>query len=64
MNVYQVKINNMFTATIKLEEVLKHCNDWKFFCWEEGWSEWCVNEGGGDIEIVLTKEKLIKYGLI
>lgn len=49
---------------ITLSEVLDRCSDWEYFCEEEGWSEWCVNEGGGDTEILLTEEKAIKYGVI
>ncbi len=28
------------------------------------WSEWAVNEGGGDIEVSLTEEDAIKYGVL
>jgi len=47
-----------------LKEVLDKCNDWEYFCKEEGWSEWTVNEGGGDVEIQLTDRQCYKYGLI
>jgi len=46
---------------VTLEEVLDRCNDWEYFCKEEGWSEWAVNEGGGDVEI---QQQCHKYGLI
>lgn len=49
---------------ITLSEILSKCNDWDYFCEQEGYSEWCVNEGGGDIEVVLSEEQGIKYGLI
>lgn len=49
---------------ISLEEVLDRCNDWDAFCENEGFSVWCVNEGGGDIEISLTEKQAIKYGII
>jgi len=44
-----------------LEEV---CNDWDLFCKEQGWSEWAVNEGGGDIQVTLTEEEAFKYGVL
>ena len=50
--------------TLTLEEVLHKCNDWEVFCEEKGYSEWAVNEGGGDIEVSLTEEEVIKYGII
>ena len=50
--------------TITLDEVLDLCDDWEYFCEQEGWNEWCINEGGGDILTVLSYEKAIKYGII
>lgn len=47
-----------------LEEILHKCNDWEQFCSDEGWSEWAVNEGGGDIAVSLDEEKAKKYGII
>ena len=52
------------TIYITLDEVLSRCNDWDNFCEKEGFSEWCVNEGGGDVEISLSEEKAIEYGII
>lgn len=49
---------------LTLADVLHRCNDWEGFCENEGWSEWAVNEGGGDIDVVLTEEKAKTYGLI
>lgn len=49
---------------ITLEEVLDRCNDWDYFCDEEGYDIYCVNEGGGDIEIYLSEKKAKKYGII
>lgn len=49
---------------ITLDEVLEKCNDWEYFCDKEGYSEWAVNEGGGDIEICLSEKKAKKYGII
>ena len=54
----------MMTITLTLEEILHKCNDWEYFCQEEGWSEWAVNEGGGDIEVYLTEEQCYKYGIL
>ena len=50
--------------SLTLSEILDRCNDWDEFCSDKGWSEWCVNEGGGDIEVTLTEEEAIKYGVI
>lgn len=47
-----------------LSEILNRCNDWDYFCEEEGWSVWAVNEGGGDISVNLNEEQAIKYGII
>jgi hypothetical protein len=52
------------TITMTLREVLKRCNDWDYFCEEEGWSIWCINEGGGDLNITLTEEKCYRYGIL
>ena len=43
---------------------MDRCNDWIYFCEEERWSEWSVNEGGGDITIQLSEEQCNKYGII
>ena len=47
-----------------LEEVLHKCNDWEYYCREEGCNEYAVNEGGGDIQVELNKEQAKKYGII
>ncbi|KKM14261.1 hypothetical protein LCGC14_1707870 [marine sediment metagenome] len=47
-----------------LSEALEKCNDWRTFCKEQGWNEYAVNEGGGDIEVTLTIEDAERYGLI
>jgi hypothetical protein len=52
------------TITITLSEALDKCRDWGDFCAEFGWSEWCVNEGGGHITQSLTEEEAIKHGII
>ncbi len=49
---------------LTLEEVLDRTHDWEKFCREQGWNEWAVNEGGGDIEVSLTEEDAIKYGVL
>jgi len=49
---------------LTLEEVLDRTNDWEKFCREQGWDEWAVNEGGGDIEVSLTEEEAFKYGVL
>ena len=50
--------------SLSLKEVLEQCSDWLYFCDEEGWDVYCVNEGGGDIEVSLSYEQSKKYGLI
>lgn len=50
--------------TMRLDEILRRCNDWETFCEKEGWSEWSVNEGGGHIRVALSEEKAKEYGLI
>jgi len=52
------------TITFTLEEILDNCSDWDFFCKEEGWSEWAVNEGSGNVSVCLTEEQCYKYGLL
>ena len=49
---------------LTLEEILDRCNDWEKFCENEGWSVWAVNEGGGDIDVALSEDKAIEYGII
>lgn len=49
---------------LTLREVLDKCNDWDYFCEEEGWSVWAVNEGGGDCAVSLTEEQAKKYGIL
>lgn len=50
--------------SLTLAEILDKCNDWDFFCEEKGFSVWAVNEGGGDVEVSLTEEEAIKFGII
>ncbi len=52
------------TIHLTLEEALNRCNDWTALCAAKGWSEYAVREGGGDIEIVLTEEEALEYGII
>jgi len=49
---------------LSLSEVLDTCSDWDSFCADKGWSEYAVAEGGGDIEVSLTKEEAYKYGIL
>jgi len=50
--------------SLTLGEVLERCNDWEYFCEEEGWGHWAANEGGNDIVVTLTEEKCYKYGIL
>ncbi len=47
-----------------LAEILNRCNNWDYFCEEEGWSVWAVNEGGGDCRVFLSEEQCYKYGIL
>lgn len=49
---------------ITLEEVLDRCNNWIDFCKDFGYSEYSVNEGGGNIEVEMTEEQAKKHGII
>lgn len=49
--------------TMTLGEILDRCNDWDYFCEEEGWSVWAVNEGG-NCNVSLTEEQCYKYGIL
>jgi hypothetical protein len=52
------------TITITLSEILDKCYDWEEYCRDSGYSEWAVNEGGGDIAVNMTEEEAKKYGII
>lgn len=47
-----------------LKEILHSCDDWLTFCEKYGWSEWAVNEGGGDIEQELSLLEAKELGII
>jgi len=47
-----------------LSEVLARCNNWDAFCEKTGYSIWAVNEGGGDVEVSLTEEEAVEFGII
>lgn len=49
---------------ITLGDVLNRCEDWELFCQEQGYSEYCVAEGGSEIEIELSEEEIKKYGIL
>ena len=51
---------------VKLEEILELGGSygWQKFCDDKGYSIYAINEGGGDIDIVLTKEEAEKYGVL
>ena len=37
---------------------------WENFCEKKGFGYWAVNEGGGDVEVILTIEEAQEFGLI
>ena len=49
---------------LTLSEILNKCNNWDYFCNEEGWGEYAVAEGGGDVEVCLSEEQCYKYGIL
>lgn len=51
-------------VTMTLREILEKCNDWEYFCKEEGWSEYAVNECGEDVQVTLSEQQCYKYGLL
>lgn len=60
----EVEDDDSLTFNASLEYVLGKTNKWEDFCDEFGFSEWVVNEGGGDIVVKLTVKQAQKYGLI
>lgn len=50
--------------TLTLSEILDRTNDWENFCQIKGYSEWAVNEGGGDIVVSLTLDEAYEFGLL
>ena len=50
--------------TLTLQEILYTCNDWEEFCRLHGFSEWVVNEGGGDVDVHLTEQQAHHLGII
>jgi len=52
------------TIRITLEELLTRCLSWDTVCEKKGFSEWAVREGGGDIEVTLTEEEALEFGII
>lgn len=47
-----------------LQEVMDTCKDWGKFCDIKGFSEWAVNEGGGDVTVNLTTQEAHKLGIV
>lgn len=50
--------------SMTLEEILDRCNDWDYFCDEQGINVYAVNEGGGDVTVSLTEQQCYKYGIL
>ena len=49
---------------LTLKEVLDTCSDWDEFCRLHGFSEWAVNEGGGDVQVSLTTQQAHHLGIV
>jgi hypothetical protein len=47
-----------------LSEIKDKCDDWDYFCEQEGWSVYACAEGGGNITTTLDKEQVQEYGII
>jgi hypothetical protein len=48
---------------VTLREVLER-GRWLEFCKAKGFSEWAVNEGGGDVEVMLTLEEAQRFNVV
>lgn len=49
---------------MSLQEVMDCTNNWLLFCELKGFSEYAVNEGGGDVEVDLSLQEAHKLGII
>ena len=49
---------------LTLEEIIHTCSDWDEFCRLHGYSEWAVNEGGGDVQVTLTEQQAHHLGIV
>jgi len=47
-----------------LQEILDTCPNWLKFCDKKGYSEWSVNEGGGDVQVHLTTQEAHELGIV
>lgn len=56
------KANKKISFT--LEEIFQSDANWDQFCEKYGYSEWCVNEGGGNVEVQIFVTDAEKYNLI
>lgn len=52
------------TITLTLSEVLNRCHDWEKFCEDTGYSVNAIKEGGGGVEVTLSEQQAIEYGII
>ena len=50
--------------TMTLSEICRECNDWDKFCNDFQYDPYVINEGGGHIEVNLTKDQAKEYGVI
>lgn len=49
--------------TLTLQEIMD-CGAWGKFCRLHGYSEWAINEGGGDTEVRLTIHQAHHLGIV
>lgn len=48
---------------LTLQEIMD-CGAWDKFCRLHGYSEWAINEGGGDIEVSLNIHQAHHLGIV
>ncbi len=49
---------------LTLREIMYTCDSWEKFCQLHGFSEWAVNEGGGEVEVSLTTHQAHYLGIV
>ena len=47
-----------------LQEVMDTCHDWLEFCQKKGFSEYSINEGGEDVQVILTTQEAHDLGIV
>lgn len=50
--------------TVTLQQIVRTCDDWEQFFEDKGYNEYAVMEGGGDVEVTMTIQEAVDYGII